>query len=150
MSSYISFYLKVEDKYCPLGFYSKSCSEYRFFKDFVPYEKVAPLTLEKLASVKEDVEFSISNKKEAIIRHSNNVELIKTFNNSAEDKLKLIEHNLEVIEEFKEGLEEDNECLTFINFLINILTDVSYDAYANNHGIKADNYLWAGIEVGVK
>ena len=150
MSSYISFYLKVEDKYCPLGSYSRNCSEYRFFKDFVPYEKVGPLTLEKLADVKEDVEFSIGNKKATIVRYSNNIELIKTFSNSAEDKLQLIERNLDIVEEFKEGLEEDNKCLTFINFLIDMLTDISYDEYAKNHGIKADNYLWAGIEVSIK
>jgi len=150
MSSYISFYLKVEDKYCPLGSYSRNCSEYRFFKDFVPYEKLGPLTLDNLSTIKEDVDFSIKNKEEAIKNYSNNIELIKTFNNSAEDKLQLIGQNLEVVEEFKEGLEEDNKCLTFISFLMNILIDANYDTYAKDHGIKADNYLWAGIEVSVK
>ena len=150
MSSYISFYLKVEDKYCTLGFYSRNCSEYRFFKDFVPYEKVGPLTLEKLADVKEDVEFSIENKRKSIIRYSNDIELIKTFNNPVEDKMKLIENHLSTIEEIKEDLEADVSCLAFIHFLTNILTDIDYDVYAKSHGIKADNYLWAGIEVSIK
>lgn len=150
MSSYINFYLKVEDKYCPLGSYSRNCSEYQFFKNFIPYEELAPLTLEKLADVKEDVEFSIGNKKKAIIRYSNDIELIKTFNNPVEDKMELIENHLSTIEEIKEDLEADVSCLAFIHFLTNILTDIGYDAYAKSHDIKADNYLWAGIDVGIK
>lgn len=154
MSSYISFYLKVEDKYCSLGSYSRNCSEYQFFKDFVPYEKLGSLTLDHLTTIKEDVNFAIKNKETAIKNYSNNIELIKTFNNSAEEKMQLIGHNLEVIEEFKEDLEEDNKCLSFINFLMNILMniliDANYDTYAKDHGIKTDNYLWAGIEVNIK
>lgn len=148
MSSYINFYLKVEDKYCPLGTYSRNCPEYRFFKDIVPFEKIAPITIKKLQAVIEDIEFAINNEMKSIGRYSLNIKDIKTFNNSINEKMELIEDYRNTINELKEDLEANKKCLNFVNWLIEILTDVEYDPYANKHNITQDNYLWVGIEAG--
>lgn len=148
MSSYINFYLKVEDKYCPLGSYSRNCSEYRFFKNIVPFEKIAPITIKNLKTVIEDIEFAISNEMKSIGRYSLNIKDIKTFNNSINEKMELIEDYRNTINELKEDLEANKKCLNFVNWLIEILTDVEYSPYADKHGITQDNYLWVGIEAG--
>lgn len=148
MSSYINFYLKVEDKYCPLGSYLRNCSEYRFFKNIVPFGKIAPITIKNLKTVIEDIEFAISNEMKSIGRYSLNIKDIKTFNNSINEKMELIEDYRNTINELKEDLEANKKCLNFVNWLIEILTDVEYDPYADKHGITQDNYLWVGIEAG--
>ena len=80
MSSYINFYLKVEDKYCPLGIYSRNCPEYQFFKDIVPFEKIAPITIKKLQAVIEDIEFAINNEFcQAILDYREVAQLISTY-----------------------------------------------------------------------
>ncbi len=146
MSSYINFYLKVEDKYCPLGTYSRNCPEYQFFKNIVPFEKIAPINVEKLEAVKEDIEFAINNEMKSIGNYSLNIKDIKTFNNSINEKMELIEDYRDTINELKEDLEANKNCLNFVNWLIEILTDIKYNSYANKHGITQDNYLWVGIE----
>lgn len=148
MSSYINFYLKVEDKYCPIGTYSRSCPEYHFFKNFVPYEEIAPITIKKLQAIIEDIEFTINNEMKSIGRYSLNIKYIKTFNNSISEKMELIEDYRDTINELKEDLEANKNCLNFVNWLIEILTDVEYNSYAEKHGITQDNYLWIGIEAG--
>ncbi len=150
MSSYINFYLKVEDKYCPLGTYSRNCPEYRFFKDIVPFEKIAPIGVKKLQAVIEDVEFAINNEMKSIGRYSLNIKDIKTFNNPLSEKIELIENYRDSINELKEDLEANKRCLNFVNWLIEILADVEYSPYANKHGITQDNYLWIGIEAEPK
>lgn len=146
MSSYINFYLKVEDKYCPIGTYSRNCSEYQFFKNFVPYEKIAPITIKELKDVIEDIKFAINNEMKSIGRYSLNVKDIKAFNNPINEKMELIEDYRNTINELKEDLEANKKCLNFVNWLIEILTDIEYDPYANKHNITQDNYLWVGIE----
>lgn len=146
MSSYINFYLKVEDKYCPIGAYSRNCPEYLFFKNIIPYGKIAPITIQELKDVIEDIKFAINNGIESIKRYSLNIEDIKTFNNSINEKMELIENYRDTINELKEDLEVNKNCLNFVNWLIEILTDIEYDFYANKHNITQDNYLWIGIE----
>ena len=150
MSSYINFYLKVEDKYCPIGIYSRNCPEYRFFKDIVPFEKIAPISVKKLRAVKEDIEFAINNEMKSIGRYSLNIKDIKTFNNPISEKMELIEDYRDTINELKEDLEANKNCLNFVNWLIEILADIKYSYYANKHNIIQDNYLWAGIEANPK
>lgn len=148
MSSYINFYLKVEDKYCPLGSYSRNCPEYRFFKNIVPFEKIASVTIKNLKTVIEDIEFAISNEMKSIGRYSLDIKDIKTFNNSINEKIELIEDYRNTINELKEDLEANKKCLNFVNWLIEILIDVEYSPYADKHSITQDNYLWVGIEAG--
>lgn len=146
MSSYINFYLKVEDKYCPLGSYSRNCPEYQFLKDLVPYEKLAPLTIEKLNSAIEDIKFAIENERKGINNYLQNIEDIKTFNNSINEKMELIANYRDTLDELKEDLKANKNCLAFVYWLVGILTDIKYDPYADKHGIVPDNYLWAGVE----
>lgn len=150
MSSYINFYLRVEDKYCPIGIYSRNCPEYRFFKDIVPFEKITPISVKKLQAVIEDIEFAINNEMKSIGRYSLNIRDIKTFNNSLSEKMELIEDYRNTINELKEDLEAKKNCLNFVNWLIEILTDIKYSPYANKHSITQDNYLWVGIEAEPK
>lgn len=146
MSSYINFYLKVEDKYCPLGTYSRNCPEYQFFKNIVPFEKIVPINVKNLEVVKEDIKFAINNEMKSIGNYSLNIKDIKTFNNSISEKMELIEDYRDTINELKEDLEANKNCLNFVNWLVEILIDVEYNPYANKHGITQDNYLWIGIE----
>lgn len=150
MSSYINFYLKVEDKYCPIGTYSRNCPEYHFFRDIVPFGKIAPITIKKLEAVIEDIEFAINNEKKSIEKYSLNIKDIKTFNNSISEKMELIEDYRDTINELEEDLEANKNCLNFVNWLIEILTDIKYSYYASNHDITQDNYLWIGIEASPK
>ena len=148
MSSYINFYLKVEDKYCPLWNYSRNSSEYYFFKSAVPYGEIKPITLESLKGIKEDINFAIKNVEEHIENNYIKIDMIKTFNNSVEDKINQINDYLEFIEEEKETLKDYTDCINFVYRLIDMLDSIEYDPYAEKHGITKDNYLWVGIEAG--
>lgn len=149
MSSYINFYLRVEDKYCPLWDYSRNSSEYYFFKNSVPYGEIKPITLESLKGIREDIDFAIKNVEEHIADNYVKIDVIKTFNNSVEDKIEQINSYLEFIEEEKETLKDYTDCINFVYRLIDMLSSVEYIPYAKKHSITKDNYLWIGIDTGL-
>lgn len=145
MSSYANFYLRVNDKFAPIGIYSRSTDMYQNFYDILPYEKLVALTPLKLHDVILSTRKKISSFSETI---KENQELRDQFLNaeniSFEDKRIAVEEFNMAIHELEEDIDNLQNVINYIRVLLNIIDDYRYSgiSFENDY----EHYLYAGIE----
>lgn len=145
MSSYANFYLRVNDKFAPIGIYSRSTDMYQNFYDILPYEKLVALTPLKLYDVILSTRKKISSFSETI---KENQELRDQFLNaeniSFEDKRIAVEEFNTAIHELEEDINNLQNVINYIRVLLNIIDDYRYSgiSFENDY----EHYLYAGIE----
>ena len=147
MSSYINFFIRSEDKFLPLSDFSRSSEIYQRLHNNVPYEKLRALTYNELDSIEDDIIEDKRKYTNLISEYKKEIELIATFNNSAEEKLEAINSIESMIKDIEESISELNFAKGWFNSLCIILysardyTDENY-----NHLVDADKYIYAGVE----
>lgn len=145
MSSYANFYIRVNDKFAPIGTYSRSTDMYQNFYDILPYEKLVALTPLKLHDVILSTRKKISSFSEMI---NENQELRDQFLNakniSFEDKRIAVEEFNAGIRELEEEIENLQNVINYVRVLLNIIDDYKYSgiSFENDY----EHYLYAGIE----
>ena len=61
MSQYVDFYLKSNsDEFLPIGDYGRSSMIYKYICDYVPYEKITPITTNTINEIISNINSDIS------------------------------------------------------------------------------------------
>lgn len=145
MSSYIHFFVRVNDKFAPIGTYGRSTQIYAAFEQLAPWEKVRSLNFHLLDIAKANLPDKHSLL-DSISSDRERIQLITTFNNDIDAKLDAI-HELEAgIAEAEEFLREVENARSFIGFLYDILDEAQYSS--GQLVLDAENYLYVGMECG--
>ena len=142
MSAYIHFFVRIGNDFCPIGTYSRNTKVYEIFHR-APYEQIEVLDRETLNDYFNEATIMRNDLKEDVVRYEKRIETIKGFENSAAEKLELIEEGENIIREVKDELREIEDAICFIGFLTSILMEVIYDAPED---IDKKAYLYYGIE----
>ena len=115
---------------------------YEIFRH-APYEQIEVLDRETLNDYFNEATIMRDELKEDVVRYEKRIETIKGFENSAAEKLELIEEGENIIREVKDELREIEDAICFIGFLTSILNEILYDVPL---GIFKGQYLYYGIE----
>ena len=142
MSAYIHFFVRAGDTFCPIATYCRSSKVYEIFRR-APYSQIKVLDKEVLNDYFNEATIMRNDLKEDVIRYEKRIEIIKGFENSAAEKLELIEDVESFLSEANEELREIEDAISFINFLIDILNEVAYDT---PEGVDKNSYLYYGVE----
>lgn len=142
MSAYIHFFVRAGDTFCPIATYCRSSKVYEIFHR-APYEQITVLDKSTLNDYFNEATIVRDYVKEDIAQFEKRIETIKGFENSAEEKLELIEDIEISIREAKDDLREIEDAICFIGFLTSILNEVLYDMPL---GIFKGQYLYYGVE----
>ena len=122
MSQYLNIYIRCNDTFMPLMSFSRSTTMYQAFNDtYVPYGKIKQITEAQVANVKESLTVSTNNMRNIRKKREEEKSLIATFNNSAEEKLSLIEDLNMSIDEIDEELEELATAMAMLRVFDDIL-----------------------------
>lgn len=147
MSSYINFFIRSEDKFLPLSDFSRSSEIYQRLHNNVPYEKLRALTYNELDSIEDAIIEDKRKYTDLISGYKKEIELITTFNNSAEEKLEAINSTESMIKDIEESISELNFAQGWFNSLCRILDSArDYIDENNNPLVDADKYIYAGVE----
>lgn len=148
MSSYINFFIRSDDKFLPLSDFSRSSEIYQRLHNDVPYEKLRALTYDELDSIEDDIIEDKRKYTNLISEYKKEIELIATFNNSAEEKLEAIDTTESMIKDIEESISELDFAQGWFNSLCRIIDSArDYIEENYNHPIDADKYIYAGVEV---
>lgn len=148
MSSYINFFIRSDDKFLPLGDFSRSSEIYQRLHNDVPYEKLRALTYAELDSIEDDILEDKRVLNDKIATYKNEINLITTFTNSVEEKIIEIHRVEEAINDIKEELDELDFAKGWFNSLCRMIDSASdYTDEEYNHLLDADKYIYAGVEV---
>ena len=147
MSSYINFFIRSDNRFLPLGNFSRSSEIYQRLNNDVPYEKLKALTYNKLNNVVNNIIEDAHKYNNRILKYKKEIELIATFNNSVEDKLEAINSIESTIEDIEESISELNFAQGWFDSLCKIIDRASeYTDEDYNGLIDASKYIYAGIE----
>ena len=143
MSSYIHFFVRKNDVFAPIATYGRSSKIYYAFDQLAPYGKIRALTASNLRVVDSEYLDRAEYFENQIREVRDRIQLIASFNNDLEDKLRAIEGEESFIAEIKADAEETAAAHMFIGFLRDIIAEVEYDSKYD-----PDNYLYVGIDCG--
>ena len=87
MSSYVNFYLRINDLFVPIGSYSRSSEMYQTMYHYCPYGKIKALTKENLYEVINDLETRAQRIKDFRAADEKRCDMIMQANNALEEKM---------------------------------------------------------------
>ena len=120
MSQYIHVFVRCNDEFVELFCYGRNSEFYRVMKDCAPWEKIARLTHEQIREARADLIGEIEAYKSNIAENSRMISVISNWNNSIEDKLKIINKYQEGIDETKQDMDEARDTLNMLTVLLNV------------------------------
>lgn len=146
MSSYVNFYLRMNNSFAPIGSYSRSNEIYQAIQHAVPYEKITPLTSRAFDEMIRELESKAQKMADAKKRDQERIALIMNAANTSLDE------KLSAVAEIESNFADMDEYISDVNFaadtfrvFLNIIDDVRYsdNTYMDN---DCDHYIYAGIE----
>ena len=144
MSAYIQFFIRNNEAFMPIGTYCRSSAIYQAFDEYIPWEKIRPITEPLLRKIYSNVIDDIREYTDHIDKTKEHRAFIATFNNPMDEKIEMLDSIEEILGEYEEGLEQLNTVKSYIHFLNDIIEAVEFE-----DSIDENNYLYAGIEVGI-
>ena len=151
MSAYMSFFIRVNDNFYPIGTYSRSTAIYEMFeaRAGVPWEQIIPINNNLLKRISECVDENISGFKGEIESLYEAIKFLKSCEGDLSDKLQQYGYYKETIEDYEDRIEELKMVSNFIIFLESILDDGEGTKwYDEVETIDPSKYIYAGIEIG--
>ena len=147
MSAYMSFFIRANDNFYPIGTYSRSTAIYEMFDEagYSNWESIRAITFTDIEAVRKENFSNVIGWKKLIKETENEIELVKSIEAPLDEKIDVIDRRLAELNEFKDKVDELVEVSSFCNFLETILEDIKYGSYES---IDVDNYIYAGIEIG--
>lgn len=143
MSSYVNFYLKKDNVFCPLASFSRLTKYYQKFSPYLPYEKCAAITKDLLSSIKNEVILDTLMCNASIKEAEKMNEFLKNSNDPLESKVTFfLENNRSIRGEEMEKTDLEN-LSHFIDFLL-IIIDEAEDYHG--YSINPEGYIYGGIE----
>lgn len=100
--------------------YTRSSKFYRALTCYAPYGKIAPLTHQQIEQARDDLIEEIRGYKSSIAENGRMINLISNWNNSIEDKLKIIEDYQSCIDDEKEEMKEAQDAVNILTVMLNV------------------------------
>lgn len=130
MSQYLYFFARHNKELIPIADYSRSTKVYSEVN--APYEKIRATDETELRTIAERLRAGKIFAKTQIEAINRKLELISSANNSLEEKLDVINSELEIIEDYEDDIQALDRYAAELNFIANM-------AY--------DNDIFVGIEI---
>ena len=130
MSQYLYFFARHNKELIPIADYSRSTKVYSEVN--APYEKIRAIDETELRTIAERLRAGKIFAKTQIEAINRKLELISSANNSLEEKLDVINSELEIIEDYEDDIQALDRYAAELNFIANM-------AY--------DNDIFVGIEI---
>jgi len=144
MSSYVNFYLRVNDVFAPIGSYSRNSEIYKAIEHYSIYGKIIPLKYDMIKSILEDIEQSISNVQATIQKDNETCHLVMSSQNSLAEKLDTIHTIKDGIADAYKLIEELQFAYALFHIYEDILDEIEYGLKAV--GTDSCHYIYFGID----
>lgn len=147
MSTYLNFYLRVNNNFIPLGDYSRSCSVmYNVVNNDVPYEKIRAITSEDLKGYINKLTEAAGRIQKMKESDEKRIELImNAANTPLEEKMEYVNEIQSNFMEMDELIKEYSFAADTLRVFLNMIDMFRYkdELYFDN---DYNHYIYAGIE----
>lgn len=146
MSMYINFFMRRDEKFFPIGSYSRNHNIFKAFDNYAPWEKIRPLTVVALRQIGNECSQMKTECEHRIEEKEKKKQLVASFNNSVEEKYEVICDLDDSIDELRQERAEEEMAEYFCIFLEAMIDEIRYGE--SNEEIDPNAYLYVGIEIG--
>lgn len=122
MSAYVSFFLKHNDDFIPLGDFCRSSVIFKTFDYYVhiPMEKIALLNKDTLNAFVEKCEKDITENKDQVAKIERQIQRIYNFSNEVSEKMEYIVELEHSITDYEQDIEELQYAIGYFDSLLTI------------------------------
>lgn len=147
MSSYINFYQRLDNKFIPIGSYSRNSTIYSILQPIVPYGKIMPLTPSEFAEAQNDIKEDKKRYKELLAEEENTISLImNAANTDIRDKLAAVQDCKNNIADIQETIDEYDFANHMLQFYITLYEEYRYIPDSDKLTNDNNHYIYAGVE----
>lgn len=147
MSQYMSFFIKHNAEFIPIGSYSCSHPLCNVAHYGIPYEHVTPITKDRISDWLEFAEVEKKSHEDIIEERNHTVNILMNASNPLEEKIDYINEVEDLNREDKEEIELIIDAMHYFKFLIDIIDEAEAKAIVDNNLINLAKYIYAGIEI---
>ena len=152
MSQYTHFFIKTnEDKYFPIGTFSRNSQEAQAINDLLPYESIVPITKAMCNEAIDCLERQIDNTEAYKESIKAKIEWLKTAEGSLEERMDMVYELSGDLVEVGEDIPYQKRAIGFFETLKEIIREAEDDERfweeEYGFGIKGDSYVYGGIEI---
>jgi threonine synthase len=140
MSSYVHFFVRKDNVFCPIGTFTRNSGYYQAFCHYLPYEKCRAIPSDLLITIRGEIKNGIKENERYIKNLEESKKEVSNFNNSVEEKIEAISDLVNSIQETEAENEELKNVYAFTRFLDNIMEEAVFT------DTGADKYVYGGIE----
>ena len=118
MSSYVNFYLRMNETFIPITDYSRNSTIYQFVAHGAPYGKIKPVTLDMIEDYISNAVDRINEIEESINKEKSTISIIMDAKgNSLEEKVDYLEEINNLIEDYEHEKEYVRKAICFFGVL---------------------------------
>ena len=147
MSQYLCVYVRVNDKFAPIGTYSRSNVIYRAFSNEIPYEKIRAVRPTDLERVMRHLHEKLNDYVKDLGDTANDIEMImNAANTPLTEKLDAIAGYQQATKEIEDEIEEVKYAMGIISTYQDMIDAYHYSEAEEQFENDYFHYLYAGIE----
>ena len=151
MSQYIHFFIRVGDKFAPIYCSSRNSPVFQAFMDGAPYERIGPITRQRIEFVRDETQEKIEDYETRIVEQRDAMVWLSTLRDRSMGELFEARDDInKTIDEYKDLIDDCRHVLNFCFFLICAIEEAADVAawYENPDQLDPDRYIYCGIECG--
>lgn len=146
MSQYLCVYLRVGDKFAPIGTYSRSTIMYQVFNHF-PYENIRAVRPTDLTKIMSHLREIVEDYNKVLKKTLDSIDMIiNAANTPLEEKLETIDHYQDYAEEIKQIIQEAQDAMGIVSTYQDMIEAYHYSEAEEQFENDYFHYLYAGIE----
>lgn len=127
MSSYVNFYLRMNETFIPISDYSRNSTIYKFVASGVPYGKIKPVTLDMVENYVANAVDRINEIEESLAKERSTISIIMDAKgNSLEEKVDYLEEINNLIEDYEDEKESVRKAICFFGVLEDMIENRKY------------------------
>lgn len=146
MSSYVNFYLRINNNFAPIGSWSRSSQLYQHIHYNIPYEKIKPLTIEELEKIIYELDKDKQKFEKMKIEDEYRINRIMNAENTPlKDKLNAVADIESCFEDIDNTIKEYEYAIIALRIFGEMIDDFHYSSeitFDNDY----NHYIYAGIE----
>ena len=146
MSSYVNFYLRVNDSFAPIGSYSRSSEMYQVMNYYCPYGKIWAFTPGKLLDIIKEFTNKANRMKEERKEDEKRCEMIMQANNPLNEKMEAVYEIESNFEEMDLSIQELEFAADTLRVFYNMIDDFRYCGSSGTFSNDYNHYIYAGVE----
>ena len=145
MSSYVNFYLRINENFAPIGSFSRNNEVYQYIYSFIPFEKIRPITRHDFSEFIKNINQDIGKYEKYKLDNQADIQRAMSLTDRPVDEIMEYVHKVEF------AIQKEDKIISELKYAQDVfivyqgmIDDARYSDLCFDN--DCDHYIYAGIE----